>query len=250
MKTGVRMVRNISITLIMALACGLVLPGFIANRWPVDLVSVEGLLNPGERQEIRAAIASHLNKGFLFVNLDEVVKSVMQLSWPREVEVHRKWPANLLISVKKQSIVARWNGTDYLTTSGQVVNDPDMLGENLPNFYAEHSDGIRTMGVYRDLNRINQDTGLKITELHEDAQGGWRLEFESSFVLVLGRESLNARMDRFVSAFSQGLRNKKQQMLSVDARYRNGVAVMWAHELPGGELVTSASNKTVGNGHR
>ena len=250
MKTSVRVVRNTSMALIIAVGVGLVLPGFVAKQWPIDLVSVEGFLNPGERQEIRHAIASHLTRGFLFVNLDDVVKSVMQLSWPREVEVHRKWPGKLLLSVKKQSIVARWNGSDYLTTSGQVVSDPDKPGEDLPNFYSQHSDGIRTMAVYRDLNRINQGTGLKIMKLHEDAQGSWRLEFESGLLVILGRESLNARMDRFVSAYSQSLHRKKKQMLSVDARYRNGVAVMWANEPLRGKLVTSATNETVGSGHR
>jgi cell division septal protein FtsQ len=69
-------------------------------------------------------------------------------------------------------------------------------------------------------------------------------------LVILGRESLNARMDRFVSAYAQNLHRKKKQMLSIDARYRNGVAVMWANEPLRGKLVTAATNETVGGGHK
>ena len=254
MKSGIRTVLIVSVMILVVWAGRSVFFRFSSEHWPVELVSVEGFLNAGEKQQIRNAIAAHLNKGFLFVNLDDVVNSVMDLSWPREVEVRRHWPGNLLLSVKKQSIVARWNDSKYLSTSGQVLSDPDSPDGELPKFYAAHSDGIRTMGIYRDLNRVIQNADessiLKIVELREDIQGGWQLKFESGLVVILGREMLKARLSRFVSVYHQSLHKLKERLVSVDARYRNGVAVKWMHPPLKGELLTLATHGPSGNGRR
>jgi len=254
MKPALRMVLLASI-LFSAVWYGWSMPLSISLKyWPVELVSVEGRLSAGEKQQIRKAIAGHLNNGFILLNLNDVVDSVMELSWSRAVEVRRQWPGNILLSVKKQSIVARWNDSEYLSTSGQVVSGPDGLGEELPRLYAEHSDGIRTMGIYGDLNRVVQSTDtsgkLKIIELHEDAQGSWQLKFESGLTVTLGREALNARLTRFVSVYNHSLYPKEEQLLSVDARYRNGVAVKWVKPLLKGELLTLATQQMTGNGRR
>ena len=254
MKSGFRLILLTSALVFAAWNGKSIFLEFSSEHWPVELVSVEGMLNAGEKQQIRNAIAAHLNHGLLFVDLNDVVDSVMALSWPREVEVRRHWPGNLLLSVKKQSIVARWNDSEYLSTSGQVVKGTDRPEQELPGFYAKHSDGIRTMEIYRDLNRVIQSAGerrnLKIVELHEDIQGGWQVKFETGFGVVLGREMLNARLARFVNVYRQSLHKEKKRLVSVDARYRNGVAVKWMNPILKGDLLSLAAQGLTGNGRR
>lgn len=227
--------------LIVKLAATSYLPAY----WPIEIVSVEGSLNAGERQQISNAVAGFIDQGFLFINLEDVVHSVMALSWPREVEVRRSWPNKLKLNVRKQALVAHWNGTDYLSTSGQVVHDPDIPKEDLPDFFAVHADGIRTMRIFEGLESVIQDTELEISELREDSLGNWALTFRSGLQVMLGSQEINSRLARFVEVYSDSLQSNISQVLSIDARYRNGVAVKWYTNTLDTPAAILASNKAI-----
>ena len=218
---------------------------FLRDYWPIELVSVEGVLNSGERRQIRDAVADHIHVGLLFVDLNDVVSSVMALSWPREVEVRRRWPNKLMLNVRKQSLVAHWNGSGYLSASGKIVFDPDLPDQDLPDFFAKHSDGIRAMEIFEGLNSVIQNTGLKIAEIREDSRGSWQVTFERGLEVMLGSDALSSRLGRFVRVYNESLQTRIDQIASVDARYGNGVAVKWLGSTLEDESLTIAANKVI-----
>ncbi|MBV1906731.1 MAG: cell division protein FtsQ/DivIB [Pseudomonadales bacterium] len=217
----------------------------MVDQWPIARVSVEGLLNSGEKQQIREVVADHIREGFVLVRLDEVVASVMALSWPGGVEVHRVWPDKLRLHVTRQSLVARWNGSGYLSASGQVVLDPDLPNANLPRFFVQHASAISAMRVFEGLNDVIQHTHLKIVELYEDAQGSWRVQFGGGLEVALGTDELNGRLARFVRVYNKSLQYNLEQIARVDARYQNGVAVKWTDASLSGDGLALAVNDLV-----
>ncbi|MGB0997524.1 MAG: cell division protein FtsQ/DivIB, partial [Pseudomonadales bacterium] len=69
---------------------------------------------------------------------------------------------------------------------------------------------------------------LSILELNENAQGEWQLGFESGTILRLGAEDLEARMNRFLSAYASIIKQQQRPVAYVDARYPSGIAVRYS----------------------
>jgi cell division protein FtsQ len=86
------------------------------------------------------------------------------------------------------------------------------------------------MEVYRLLQQFASRQGLRIMELSESAEGEWVVEFANGLALHLGGSEINARMNRFLRAYENVLREKAEIIDYVDARYPSGIAVKFIQE--------------------
>jgi len=73
---------------------------------------------------------------------------------------------------------------------------------------------------------------LKLVELRESELGEWTAGIRLSGTghtldVVLGRDDLVARLQRFVAVHSRLLEPQLARVAGVDARYHNGLAVRW-----------------------
>jgi cell division septal protein FtsQ len=64
--------------------------------------------------------------------------------------------------------------------------------------------------------------------LTESAQGEWQVGFESGTVVRLGAVELEARMLRFLRAYTSIIQHQQRPVAYVDARYPSGVAVRYS----------------------
>jgi cell division protein FtsQ len=86
------------------------------------------------------------------------------------------------------------------------------------------------MEVYRLLQQFASRQALRIMDLSESAEGEWVVEFANGLALHLGSSEINARMNRFLRAYSSVLREKVEIIDYVDARYPSGIAVKFIQE--------------------
>lgn len=208
----------------LAVACVLV---FYAINGPVRIVRVSGDLTVAERVEVEAAVLRRLSGGLLGVSLDDVVASVLALTWPRDVRARRVWPGVVDVSVTKDAIVARWGGGGALNSAGQVVAGAGEPDPSLPMIRCATASGARAMLIFQMLGQVLGDTPLKIAAVEQDILGEWRVTFTNELTVSLGHEDLLARVERFDRVFRNVIENRLDEVDHVDARYRNGVAVNW-----------------------
>lgn len=194
---------------------------------PVGLVRVIGDLNAHERQAIREVVSPYLDQGLLRLRLDSIKSDLYRLSWPRTVSVRRLWPAGLSIHVDKQQALARWGAGGYLSSEGAVIPaaGEDLAG--LPELDCKRSTPSEAMDLYRLLSEALEPTGARIARLSESSLGEWSAELDTGPRVVLGRERLVERMQRFSVVYARVLRDQLEAVGYADARYANGVAVRW-----------------------
>jgi cell division protein FtsQ len=194
---------------------------------PVRSVRVQGALTPAEQQAIRQVVSESLRTGLLSMDVGELTDRIHDLSWPRAVRVRRVWPDALEIQVEKESVVAAWGDGGYLTSAGKVVElaDSELA---VPTLFASLSTPREAMEMYQLLqSRVGRE-GLSLVALEENELGEWLLTFESGMTLALGNEALGERLGRFLLAYRRALAARQAEIVHVDARYGNGVAVRWA----------------------
>ena len=117
-----------------------------------------------------------------------------------------------------------------LTIDGEVVQLAAQQNE-LVLFNCRHMSPKAALELYQRLQRDVAAVDLKIAQLEENALGEWTLTFSNGINLNIGADELDARVQRFIAVYSSELSDRVDQVVSVDARYANGVAVSW-HEEP------------------
>ena len=66
--------------------------------------------------------------------------------------------------------------------------------------------------------------------------GEWTAILGNGVAVVLGRDDLAARVQRFLVVHEQALSRSTQKVAAVDARYHNGLAVRWRPEVSASNL--------------
>ncbi len=203
------------------------------NQWAIEWLDVEGQLDRTSANQIRAAVATQAAHGFFAVDLHEVRAAVEALPWVADADVARQWPDALHIRVIEHRPVARWNETGLFSHRGEV-------------FRVDGSDGMQGLASLRGPERRRDEVlehwlsmrrtlgaiGQDIEQLEVDERGAWKVVLGNGVTLVLGREELHQRLDRYVAVHAL-LNGGDRRPRVIDMRYTNGLAVRWAGEQTG-----------------
>lgn len=230
----------------IAALCVLSLVGGLSwqtDRWldvHVKKIQIEGDLTASERDAVTQVIAQAITDsgaaGLHSLSLEEVRAAVAGLSWADRVSARRRWPETLVLRLTRHSAVARWGGGGYVATNGKVITpaSPFVQGSSndLPLLSCKGASSRRAMEVFSLLNGTLTRAGMRLVELRESELGEWTAGVASAsgddlVDVVLGRDDLAARLQRFLAVRDNALRDNLPRVAAVDARYHNGVAVRW-----------------------
>jgi len=210
-----------------------------AEQWldvHVKKIQIEGELSASERSAVTVAIADALQStgaaGLHSLSLAQVQDAVSGLSWADRVSARRRWPDTLVIRLLRHSVVARWGGGGFVATNGAVIELADELAHsNLPLLSTQRASSARAMEVFSSLNSSFDRAGLQLAQLRESQLGEWTAVLGNGIEVVLGRDDLVARVQRFLVVHEQALAAGTQKVAAVDARYHNGLAVRWQSDV-------------------
>src|SRR5262249_51338117 len=78
---------------------------------------------------------------------------------------------------------------------------------------------------YDYFRRVLGEIGLAPGELRVSPRRAWTVKLENGPTLELGREQIEARLERFVAAYGRTIAKLGHRVDHVDLRYANGFAV-------------------------
>lgn len=200
---------------------------------PVKEIAVQGDVRHLDRGKLATEIAAGLEQSLLQVELIDIQELVREQPWVRVAAIKRQWPNRLVIEVEEEVPVARWGEHGLLNHQGDIFW-PALKAEyrTLPRLSGPSPETSRVMSQFHDLNQIFRPYGLSVTSLDLEARGAWNLTLNNEIKVILGREEINQRLQRFLDLYQQRLSDRESEIEQIDIRYTNGVAIKW-RELPG-----------------
>jgi cell division protein FtsQ len=207
-----------------------VLNGWIAaERWPIARLQVVGTFDHVSAESVRAAVRPVVGSGFFAIDLGRAHAAVAGLPWVRYVQVRKRWPDVLEVTVYEHVAVARWGDERWLSRQGWVFAAPDEPAlASLPQLAGPDSRRGDVIALYRNAQTLFAAQGRSVRELRLSARGSWSLRLDDDTRVMIGRDDPEQRMARFVRVLPQLLANPDQRLARVDLRYTNGFAVTWA----------------------
>ena len=198
---------------------------------PVSTIAVKGDTYHLDRKRLAADVAASVDATLLTLDIASIRERVAAHPWVREVAVSRDWPQTLQISVREEVPVARWGEKGLLNHQGDIFW-PELKPEyeKLPRLSGPARDTAAVMVQFHDLNQMFRQADLAIKGLNLEARGAWTLILDNGIRVVVGRENINERLQRFLRIYRHELAAQAERIEQVDIRYFNGVAVKWRPE--------------------
>lgn len=200
---------------------------------PVQRISVTGELEHTQAQAVQDMVQPGLAGGFLKADLQQIRSQLEGLPWIYEATVRRKWPNALEIHVVEELPIARWGQDGFLNHEGGIFySEKSGEWDSLPLLSGPEGSAQSLMEKYQRLVEILTPLNLAVRQLAVDERGQVEAVLEGGMQLSLGSEEFLVRMHRFVGIYRSELAARRAEVVRVDLRYENGVAVAFNQALP------------------
>lgn len=175
------------------------------------------------REKVEFIVRRELKGNFFTLDLDAVRSAFVRLPWVRNVELRRRWPDRLEVRLEEHLPLARWATAGLVNTHGELF-EAEYHGP-LPVFIGPAGAAKEMAIQYEYFRRGLAGIAERPVQVQVSPRRAWQVKLESGLTLALGRESIEARFDRFVAAYDRTVAAIAHQIEYVDLRYANGFAV-------------------------
>lgn len=230
MSTLVRFLAWMLALVVVTLPVVAVLNGWIASdRWPLQRMQLTGEFRQVDEAQVREAILPHIGAGFFALELEGLRGALAELPWVAQVEVRKRWPDVLEVSLVEHRAWARWGEDRLLSDRGHVFSAPDAGSfQALPALSGPEPRIREVVAFYNRAQERFAGTGFRVVAVDLDARGGWSLRLDDGTDVVIGRADADARLARFTRLLPQLLAKEGRPLARADLRYTNGFALVWA----------------------
>ncbi|MDH3980161.1 MAG: cell division protein FtsQ/DivIB [Gammaproteobacteria bacterium] len=200
-------------------------------RFPLAVVEVKGDFRYLMKEDLQAAIASHVEAGFFTVDVAATRKAAEQLPWVHKASVQRVWPETLRVQIVEQQPVAHWQESGYLNAQGEAFFPQQKAAAlELPRLSGPQGQEQKVLAQYRQATQTLAALGLQVQQIALDERRAWSVRLNDDVQLWLGRAEPWLRLQRFVRAYPGVFAGRLVELQRVDLRYSNGFSVLWEHD--------------------
>ena len=172
------------------------------QRLPLSKIVLQGKLEYVTAEDVQSAfrqistISVHLcRKISMYCN-----KASKRIPWVAHAAIRKQWPDTVKVFLTEHHPEAIWNGIELLDGNGFVFEgDVGLLKEEKVKLYGPKETGPEVLQTYRELRPKFQKLGLAISSLVLNERRAWQIILDNGIRLELGKESLDERIERFIS---------------------------------------------------
>ncbi|MFC1749252.1 cell division protein FtsQ/DivIB [Pseudomonadota bacterium] len=193
---------------------------------PMKQVQLESPFIKVSKEHLYDVVKPNAHGGFFNVDVDAITEAVEALPWVEKASVRRVWPDTLHVTVKEQEALARWRDQALVNVRGELFFP---VAETFPDVLIELLGPRTTVGKMAEQFRVFKQalsgSDLSMARITLTPRRAWEVELDSGAVVVLGRNEMGLRLQRFVRFYPQLA--QAAEVEHVDMRYTNGFSVKW-----------------------
>ncbi len=202
---------------------------------PVQTVLMANPLQRVDEQNVREVLANHLSVGFFALDVQAIKTALEADPWVEKVTISRIWPDTLSVAITEEIAIARWGDSALLNQFGETFEPYTMEDDlALPLLNGPQGQQRRVMEQYQTFSQMLFSSGLRIRELSLNELGSWSLRLHNGAEVMIGRNEVVERMQRFVSLYDRHLYSQLDQIEAFDLRYNNGISIRKKTDMPVG----------------
>jgi cell division protein FtsQ len=191
--------------------------------FPLREVKVNGELEHVTREQVQFIVTRALKGNFFTLDLNKTRRTFEKLPWVRSVNVRRRWPDKLEVTLEEHQALARWGNTALVNTHGELFQAAS--AQQLPVFDGPADGVLEVASQYQLFRQQLEAIRHQPVQVRLSPRRAWQIKLENGLVVELGREKVEERLSKFVSVYGRTLGRLNRSVNYVDLRYPNGFAV-------------------------
>lgn len=191
--------------------------------FPLREVKVNGELKHVTREQVQFIVTRALKGNFFTLDLNKTRRTFEKLPWVRNVNVRRRWPDQLEVTLEEHQVLARWGNTALVNTHGELFQAAS--DQQLPVFNGPADGVLEVASQYQLFKQQLEPIRHQPAQVSLSPRRAWQLKLDNGLVVELGREKVEERMNKFVTVYDRTLGRLNRGVNYVDLRYPNGFAV-------------------------
>lgn len=200
----------------------------VATHFPIHQVNVTGELHYVDRSALSQALTPFLRENFFEIDLLAVQQKMEMFTWIDQAQVRKEWPHTLTIALGERVPVANWGKNQFLSQKGEIFFAEHVQpNPNLPTFIGMAEQAPLIAEHYIKMQSVLRDAGLSIQALEMTDRVSCTLQLRNGVSLVIDEKNSLEKLKRFAALYQLFSDEQRQQLLRVDLRYENGLAIKW-----------------------
>ncbi len=206
--------------------------GIVASeRWPIRWLEVNGSFQRVSAEQLRSSLAPLVSASFFTVNLQNLQAAAKRKPWVAAVNVQKKWPDTVVVTVEEHQPLAHWNENDLVSSRRSVFAAPDAADiQGLPWLQGPDGRLDEVLKQWELFNSMLASAGLEIERLELQERGSWSMALNNGTSVQLGRDDPVERLQRLMKSWRGLMIDQEMAPVRIDLRYTNGFAVRWPTE--------------------
>lgn len=197
---------------------------------PFREIRVSGQLQHLQAAQIRQILLKKIHNGFFALKLEPLKQSLITNPWVEDVAI-RRIPGILFVTVKENQAVAQWNDHYLLNTEGQLFEAPADAPAGLPLLQGPPENSAIVLQYYKEMNNLLKPLQLGLQRITLNKEQSWEIELNNGLQIDLGRDEILERLQRLVKWYPKIVNDKADQIVHIDLRYSNGIAVQFKNRI-------------------
>jgi len=193
--------------------------------WPVEQVEIEGEFRYWQAEELATQLLWVKEQNFFSLDVRQVKYELEQLALIKSVQVKKVWPETLVVKFKEDIPVAIWNQLTLLNPKGEELVLPSSFdAEGLPRLFGPEQKTEQVMRQFQRFQSRLSAVDAVMVSLTMNTVGSWQVELENGWMIRLGRQQLEKRLERLIELLKI---LPQEKVAVVDLRYGKGAAIQW-----------------------
>lgn len=203
--------------------------GIVArDRWPIRWLEINGSFQRVSAEQLRGSLTPLITSSFFTIDLQTLLDAAARNSWVSTVQVQKRWPDTVVVTVEEFVPFAHWNQGQLISSRGEAFTVPDADGiQGLPWLNGPQDQLDQVLKNWTKFNDELISAGLEIEQMTLDQRGAWSMVLNNGTRVHLGREAARERLQRLMRGWDTLLLDHLAPPRDVDLRYTNGFAVRW-----------------------
>jgi cell division protein FtsQ len=173
--------------------------------------------------EVEELVRRSVRGNFFTLELSAVRAAFEELPWVRSADLRRRWPDGLEVALEEHVPLARWGDRGLVSVRGEIFGAA--YAGPLPLFIGPDGSAGEIAVQYEHFRRRLEPLGFRLAQVRVSERRAWQIQLEDGPTLELGRDQLEARLNRFVANYDRTIARLGRRIEHVDLRYPNGFAV-------------------------
>lgn len=201
-------------------------------------VSTQGLTTT-QHQSLQQTMGQQPVSSFFTTNLQALRDIAMGVAWVDQVSVTRDWQQGIVITALPKQPVANF-GTERLVDAKGAVFVPadseELTKSQFATLQGEISQAPVIMQQMQQINDWYAPLNMRVEDIILTSRMTWLVRFDSGLRVIVDNENTAQKLLNLSQLLGNQLSTRREEMQSIDLRYKNGFTITWKVIEPKAEI--------------